>query len=154
MTTIAYKDGVMAADGHCVNGWVVVSINQVKMHRLPDGSICGGSGVVAHLARYIESLIAGTPDRAALTNGTEHSDVLLVRPSGLLEYHHRDGVDLLPDLKFHAIGSGWMTAIGAMEMGGASAKKAVEIARKRDMGTAGRIRTMQLPQGKRRKSKG
>lgn len=46
MTTIAYRDGILAGDSRITRGEVLLPAGQKKLFRLPDGSIAGTTGVM------------------------------------------------------------------------------------------------------------
>jgi hypothetical protein len=72
----------------------------------------------------------------------EDADVIIVRPNGQLEYHDRYGWHKING-EFFAMGSGSELAYGALEMG-ASARKAVSIASKRDTNTGSKVSWVKL----------
>lgn len=133
MTTIAYRDGVMAADGKITANEVRYA-SMSKIERLPDGSLVGGCGCIVAVQKIFEAL------RHAASLGTEltHSlfaeckggFALYVRKSDRAVFYigggKRGGYTKL-DGKFFAEGSGYAVALAAMKAG-ATAKKAIEIA--------------------------
>jgi ATP-dependent HslUV protease subunit HslV len=135
MTTIACDGKSMAADGASSAYEVIHCTKRKKLSRLSDGSIIGTSG--------------GHVDREAfrewLENGGKAPKVvdfsaLRLMPDGRILYYG----DTLEGCEVDtpaAVGSGSQFAIGAMEAG-LSAKRAVEIASKRDPWTGGQITMM------------
>lgn len=139
MTTIAYKDGVIAYDSLCTAGTTIVD-HRFNKRRSVDG---------------VQFFLAGTVadfDRACLAFFDE-IDVDNIN----VEYLAWDGKELflviIENDKLHktpeslnsiiAIGSGECHAYTAMDCG-LSAKEAVKKAAYRDVGTGGRIRTYKL----------
>jgi hypothetical protein len=138
MTTIAYKDGVMACDSRWSYNDAVDSV-QTKIRRLASGGLIGGSG--DNDAREIEALFdkvktpAGLPKRTELMNIRCDYLGLLVLPRGrifkvasthLSEAHW--GADFEEDIgvweinaPFAAVGSGKEFALGAMAAGKSAA---------------------------------
>lgn len=144
MTTVAYRDGVMAADTLVSSGDILRGETS-KLWRMADGSLlglCGQAGfgdvIVAWLhggANYGERPVI--PDDANMWG-------LWVRPDGTV-YAMSSRLVLAPvEATFHAIGSGNELALGAMSMG-ASAEEAVEVAARFDLYTGGRIDKIALP---------
>lgn len=138
MTTIAYKDGVLACDSAWnVDGSTVITW-ATKITRLPSGALYAGAGdsddreLVALLSDLW--LSAGTvPARAALADLKGDYSALLVFPSEaeggvwLIEKGDEDSGAMRVVAPFAAIGAGRDIALGAMAAG-ASAEEAVRIA--------------------------
>jgi hypothetical protein len=133
MTTVAYRDGVMAADS---GSWFsnVVYRSALKVARGPDGSLHGVTGNAGDAGQYIRWVLdgmPGDPPQPEAINREEgrsaflalvvppHGDVARVWTAYGWEDHH--------GVPFIAIGAGAEMAIGAMAAG-ASAERAVEIA--------------------------
>lgn len=144
MTTIAYRDGVLAGDGRETNqnddksSWVIIRDNCVKVWKLPDGGLFGA----AHGSECIERL------RVALENGhpaPKLDDVagLLVKPNGTLWLYEGTIWQPLTGFKYYAVGSGSIHAWTALDAG-CSAREAVRLAMKRDMFSGGKIATVRL----------
>jgi 20S proteasome alpha/beta subunit len=139
MTTIAYKDGVVAYDS-------LVTVGRRKHteaakvfrwnHALVGmcGSDCPTNDVVKH---WLKSLLAEPK-----VKGLKNSDfeLLIIPADGSLRLLYSDGRGLFLNRLFYAIGSGSDYAMGAMAHG-ASAEEAVRIAAAFDAYTGGKIRT-------------
>lgn len=153
MTTIAYRDGIMAADTLCSGSstrW-----GEVEKLRAAAGCIGGAAGpapAVEAFCYWIENeLVAGVLHAPYFTTEVEGSvDGLLVTPSGVIWNWCGKGRLFRLNAPFTAVGSGAQIAMGAMAMG-ASAEKAVEIASRFDVYTGGRITTLALEQPSRPK---
>lgn len=134
MTTIVYRDGVMAADRRAYSGDKKGIGAKTKIHRLDDGTLWGVSssnvGADALIRRWVEG---GCGDASPDQLKPDSFELLLVRPNGDVFYANGN-LDLTGPLKadFFAIGSGDHFAMGAMAMG-ASAAKAVQIASDLDL---------------------
>lgn len=140
MTTVAYKDGVMAADSQISDGSSFCTrIN--KLTRLASGAVLGQSGE-ADIRDIIACLDKCTarrmPSRKTLSETKTDFSGILAYPSGkvyLIDVRRagkdEDGewgasvIELLE--RYTAVGSGAQYAIGAMAAG-RTAKYAVEIA--------------------------
>lgn len=141
MTTVAYRDGVLAAD---TLGCSHIRRHCKKLHRVGD-SILGFSGNYMdclHFVRWFEKKDgpltfanfrndnSDAPDVAAIVvcNGEAEKWTEHCQPTPIYE-------------PFFAIGSGAQAAMAAMHMG-ASAKEAVKIAMLIDPHTAGEVETL------------
>ncbi len=141
MTTIAYRDGVLAADGRMSQGHTVVTDKYTKVKRIPGGLAVAGSGDVTRLAAFVDWLMGGSEGaRPSLKN----CDALVVYPSGKVEAFDETGSVILPKSGYYAEGSGRAFALGAMAMG-ADAREAVKVAARFDQGTGGRIKSITIP---------
>lgn len=140
MTTIAYKDGVIAYDSRQTRGGSIVSDDVVKC-QVVDGVSFFLSGAVCDEKALIAAYF-GTPSPAPV-----ECSGYVVDGGKLLMVGHDDktGVwkqDLDPSNP-DAIGSGSAYALAAMDMG-ASAEEAVRAAMKRDIYTGGKVRTVRI----------
>ncbi len=127
MTTIAYKDRIMAADSGCFNGGLYEG-EVDKISILPDAGVIGCCGEYGAILKVIEWLTAGGKPREKprLSRDSEFTG-LLVRPNGEVVHYQLGLRPLRLTADFHAIGSGRQIAVGAMAAG-ASAEQAVRIA--------------------------
>jgi hypothetical protein len=142
MSTVVYRDGVVAADTKAYGGKYRHSPGQKsKLHRLADGSIVAvTSSVVGLPERVVDYLATGGHPRDWV--GELDGDVMMVRPDGSL--YLAIGTAWLSGpiaTDRHAIGSGSDFAYAAMEMG-ASASRAVEVACACDMHSGLPVETM------------
>jgi hypothetical protein len=131
MTTIAYRDGVMAGDSGN-NFSNVIYRSALKVARGPDGSlhgITGGAGEAGEYLRWVIAGMVGDPPKPEATNPQEGRSsfvVLIALPSGLVRLWTAYGMEDHHNIPFMAAGAGSEIAIGAMAAG-ASAERAVEI---------------------------
>lgn len=117
-----------------------------KIFRAPDGSLFGVAGRIGDLARFKAWMLAGQPKERPEFN-EEDSEALIVRPDGKVEWYGKnDNTEIIG--KFHAIGSGFRIAMGALAAG-ADAKRAIEICADLDEMTRRPIETLAL-EGKKR----
>lgn len=142
MTTIAYRDGVMAGDRRATDGdlaWAEMR----KVFRRRDGCLIGGCGNTTILQRYVDWFLDGERGfKPGLGVKDEDAEFLVVRQSGRVEFHDRNGVHGLQG-RFFAIGSGSSAALGAMYMG-ATARQAVKAASRFDVNTGEGMHVVQL----------
>ena len=140
MTTIAYRDGVVAADSrNFIGGWKQPYPAQ-KLFRMKDGSVCAVTGdyaVSVSLVRWLET--DRTEDQPNLGEG---GSVLHFRKGGEIDVYEMSSFFTVKP-EFGAWGSGSPAANAAMFVG-ADAAKAVEAAAFVDDGTGGEIITMQV----------
>lgn len=137
MTTIAYRDGIMAGDGrYCCNGWVHGE-NAVKVHKLSRHRLVGFTGEYHLFNAFLEWLRTGEGERPVLKDGR---CVEVDTQTGIAKVHEETGYFEITE-EYHAWGSGSPAALAAMHAG-ASAKEAVEIAARLDTCTGGTIRSV------------
>lgn len=134
MTTIAYKDGVVAVDTMSTCGGWIDSHNVRKLHRLPDGSIAACTGAFAKGMQLIDWIKngeqGGQPDI-----GASSSVVRFFRDrQRVYEFGHY--FELNESLI--AFGSGSPVAKGVM-LSGATPEQAVRIVMEIDPNTGGDV---------------
>jgi ATP-dependent HslUV protease subunit HslV len=140
MTTLAYRNGVLAADSLVSS--VGTRVGEMrKVWKTKSGALVGFAGN-ASLSYEIDQWV--TNDLAGETPGTaDRGTILLVQPGGEVFVIDDDGGPVRIVAPFHADGSGSDIAIGAMAAG-ASAVQAVEIASLYDTATGGAIQYVEL----------
>ena len=134
MTTIAYRDGVLAADGQRTATDVQIESRAIKIGRI-GRLLFGAAGSAAWAWRYrtwVRCGALGEPPRC-LTG----SCGFLIGPDDALCLLTEDGWERSV-AAFYAEGSGWQFALGAMAAG-ASAEEAVRAAARFDVHTGGEI---------------
>lgn len=139
MTTIVYRDGVMAGDTAMMDRGTYCGQYQ-KVCRADDGKllgVCGCLGTVADLRDWFMAGAEGDPPAFK----DEDSEGLLVHPTGRAEWIGPKQKRLDIEGPFHAIGSGFRVAMGAMAAG-ADAERALEIACDLDIYTRRPIMTL------------
>ncbi len=138
MTTLVFRDGVLAADSRCTNNDWIASGAIRKVRRLADGTLLGFCGTLPDVSRLAEALEAGKDDLPEIDG-----KVVVIRPSGAIRVYEDKGWFDLDPAPFHAWGSGMPPALGALHMG-ASAEQAVRIACLVDSGSGGPVRSVRL----------
>lgn len=126
MTTIAYRDGVMAADSRAYSGDKHPIGNKVKVRRLENGTLIGCSTTVVGGGERVLDWYEGGMDSEEEV--PESFQLVVVKPNG--EIYIGTGSTYLSgplEAEFIAIGSGEQYAHGAL-MAGADAVDAVGIA--------------------------
>lgn len=137
MTTVAAsaKEGVIASDSHWQDGESKGPMRKVWRIR---GRLVGFAGQLGEIERVKAWMRAG--ERGRVSDCSSVTALELAAP-GLRCWTLSDGWQPVPDV--YAIGSGGKAARGAL-LAGASAARAVEIARDIDAGTSGRTRVYKL----------
>lgn len=144
MTTIAYRDGVLASDTRvCLTDGMIVTDTAKKLHRFRDGRLYGYAGSVEQGVELFQELKKA--DNIDDIDGFEGVTAIIVNLDGSLWM--REGSIWIKQERskamYYAIGSGCGYALAAMDAG-ACAKRAVEIAIKRDNQSGGNVKTMTL----------
>lgn len=139
MTTIAYRDGILAADTRAmVGGWKAAhSVQKVFAIKSDRGQIAACAGNYSSACAFIEWLRNPHNSRPGLA---EDTSILVVEAIDKLRVYEGSG-DFPISAPFVALGSGMPPATAAMIMG-ASAKRAVEIASMLDDGTGADVEAM------------
>ncbi len=131
MTTVAFKDGQLAADTLAnSNGNRICHVTKIYER---NGVLIAGSGSLAQCQRFWDwarTGMKGEPPAHDEEHGYEGAliwddHILLFTPIGIIRR---------PTAPFWATGSGWELAMGAMAAG-ATAREAVEIAAEVDLHT-------------------
>jgi ATP-dependent protease HslVU (ClpYQ) peptidase subunit len=123
VTTIVYRDGIMASDSRAYSGDKHPMGNKVKIRRLKDGTLMGVSTTTPGGGEAVLDWIEN--DRPADTTVPEHFTLLIAHPDGRVFY--ATDADFLSgplEGEFFVIGSGEQYAHGACLMG-ATAVEAV-----------------------------
>jgi len=138
MTTVAYKDGILAADGRVTAHDDLVSTDEdEKVFKLEDGSLFSAAGDVEDCEDLLEALRNGgdTPE-------LDDIEALWIKPDGSVYRFERKRWSKQRG-KYFALGSGAGYALAAMDAG-ADALKAVKIAIKRDPRSGGEVQYVEL----------
>lgn len=160
MTTIAYKDGILAADTQ--GDWGGTRTTTTKLHRLP-GLIVAGSGqswrinaAVREIERVAEHCAVDLASRwrevashfydPHFDRDKDNAPALLLLQPVTGNYMRLNGPIFMPcDLgqPFIALGSGADYALGAMAAG-ATATEAVQVAISLDVYSGGQVETLNV----------
>jgi hypothetical protein len=136
MTTIAYRDGVMAADTLMIKGETAFGYVLKIVRRPSDGALCGGAGNLGWVQAFHRRFLAdeeGDPPPM-----TEYDNAIVVREQGNSVEIFEDGGAFEFETDFTAIGSGKDFALAAMHVG-ADAATAVRTAIHFEPGTGGEV---------------
>lgn len=145
MTTIAYRDGIMASDsgswnGDACHGWAR------KLARGPDCVLHGVLGNAALCCAYLAWVDAGChgeppPNRSEDDGKSSAYAVVCALPDGTIRYLTADGPEMIVGAPYYAEGAGAEVALGAL-FAGASAEQAIAAAKEHGPGAFGRIQTI------------
>lgn len=147
MTTLAYRDGVLAADRDTKHNGVVAH-ETTKIGRRADGVLVGTCGVASMGYAFRQWVLSGEHgDRPPLFVDHENDiNAIVVRPSGgggvVVEIYDRCGFTRAEG-EFFALGGGFEIALGAMDHG-ASAAEAVRYAARRGVGRVDAIDVLRM----------
>ena len=128
MTTIAYRDGVLAVDSRATRANEIVPYPVDKLFRMPDGSLVAGAGQVDGLlaaVEWIANRCKGEPP------DFKNTTIVHLMHDRLLEYVNAPLPVPIPLDAFDSWGSGSSFAIAGMHCG-LTAEAAVELACKCD----------------------
>lgn len=157
MTTIAYRDGVLAADtqinyGSYNNGHVTkirrVAIPQeqgkgkASVCRQAMIAVSGVMWVWQPLVEWLESGASQEDIPHVLLHAAQEFSVLMIDEDGAV-WEFNSGYFIPCGVEYHSIGSGHQFAIGAMAHN-ASAPEAVAAAMKHDKSTGGEVHILTL----------
>lgn len=148
MTTIAYRDGEMAADTQVTCG--ELKYRATKMVRLPCGGVAGACGTLPEAVVAFEWLRRGGKGAPPKLKQTS---VLVAYGDGRVVLYEDKRWTPLPLSGPVSIGSGSQAATAAMNHFGASAEQAVLAAATADPGTSGPVDVFRVEPVKRRKRK-
>lgn len=132
MTTIAYRAGILAADT-CVTDRYCRVGQATKIWRGDDGAVAGMAGRLDDMCAFRDWFLGGQVKPYPAIS--EDSEGIVVTPDGQVRAFYRSGAGAEMTAEFHAIGSGFKAALGAMHAG-ADAAEAVRIAALLDVDTA------------------
>ena len=141
MTTIAFRDGVLAADSFATDDACALQVR--KIVRLPKGDVAGGAGSLPEVAKALQWLAKGGKGAAPSIEGS----TILFTVDGVLHLAG-GGWPGVPVKGFAAIGSGAQGALVAMNLG-MTAEQAVAAAASVDPSTGGEIDVLAYAKPKR-----
>lgn len=142
MSTIAYRDGVMASDsGAWIDDIAITSVR--KIGRAQDGTlfgVCGNGPECQAFLQWVRSggIGMGYPVPIPVDNNRSSFCILRVRRDGLICLITARGVEEFPHLKYLAVGAGSSVAMGALWYG-ASARDAIAAAIEHASNTRGPV---------------
>ena len=146
MTTIAYRDGILACDTRC--NWNDLITSESK-YLILEKSVFGISGCVPNAILFTDWVYNGmNSERLPKIDHDNGFHAIEINRETLNIYHwYAPEIVRCPiNTEYDSIGTGGSVAIGAMAMG-ASALKAVQIASKHDIHTGGPFDVIEVKSG-------
>lgn len=137
MTTVVYRDGVLASDSAAeIGGWVLPQPHR-KVHKLPDGRLAAITGGAASAGMAVDVLMmGGDPDWSSLS---DESQVVIVSADGKsVRVHEGKAHYTDATTPYFAYGSGMPVALGAL-FAGADAETAIRAAIAIDTNSGGEV---------------
>lgn len=132
MTCIAYRNGVLAADGAMVTGGCIIGTT-VKISRNKKGDLCGAAGEATFNGDFLRWFKNG--EKGKFPVGIDTHDncdrAVIFRAAGTIEVYEGKGHFPIT-AEYYAMGSGRPEALGAMHAG-ATALEAVQAAVTHDL---------------------
>ena len=143
MTSITYRDGVIAADSRMCYGKMIDNDNVNKLFKFSDGSVLAGAGHWEQILLMVDIFKSNLKKKQKkLPNLKTKCDFIFVDPGNKQVWINTGGFwDI--EKRYYSIGSGSVFAFGALDAG-ADAVTALKIAKGRDTGTGGRIRSIKV----------
>lgn len=136
MTTIAYRDGVLAADTLTTRGaTAIVGVTKVAKGGTRMGGACGGAGFCSEWLAWIREERPEPPEAKCVDDCNDVG--MVVHADGRLEIYEPSGAYTI-ETPYYAFGSGRDQALGAM-FAGADAETAVRAACEHDVYTGGPV---------------
>lgn len=147
MTTVAFRDGTMAADTQAT--WAGNKTRCHKIFRLPCGGVMGGCGTANEITKAAEWICKGMKGKPPKI---PNSSLLIAFGDGRVVSVSDKHWTMVEELGPVAIGSGMQAAICAMRHFEASAEEAIHAAASVDTYTSAPVEWMRVePKAKRRK---
>ena len=140
MTTVVWRDGVLAADSRCMASGSIQPGNMTKIWRVKQRLVSGTGDThrIQMFLRWVQKGATGkTPEMGDDSNG------ILIEPNGVVREFEGVGEISSGDAPFYAWGSGMPAALAALYMG-ATAERAVEIAILVDPRSGGATQSLRL----------
>lgn len=142
MTTIAFRDGVLASDSHVVFDQQVHVYDVVKIVETNDGKFAGACGKLSQAARFLQWIV--NPGKRESPISDPDVSGFTVDEDGVVTIYDDEGShEIELPYNFFALGSGQEAALAAMHMG-ATAEQAIEIAGRVCKFTGGRIQVLRF----------
>jgi ATP-dependent HslUV protease subunit HslV len=144
VTTIAYRNGIIAADtGMTIGGSQIAQT--MKITKNSRGDVCGCCGESWWGEAFRKWFETGAGDPPSSPGTGVNAALVVLKSRRLRIYESSTGTVAAFDLRapYYAIGSGRCEALGAM-FAGATARDAVRAAMHLDDGTFGRVTSLQV----------
>lgn len=145
MTTIVYRDGIMAADTRAYSGGSTPIGQKQKIYQLEDGTMIGVSSTKPGFSETFVNWLVNPAEHDPKSVSSDMLFQALVVKDEQVYYYHDSLAASGPLVgSFFAIGSGEQYALGALSCG-ATAEAAVVAAAQHDPWTNDQITTLKAP---------
>jgi hypothetical protein len=144
MTTIAYRDGVLAADTMASVGDTKIPGRAKKVWKFSDGRLFSGAGRMEEI-RKLQKLIARHIEGPLPCPVSKECEAILIMPNGAVLIYEGKVWSPEADTPYHALGSGFVPALTAMWLGH-DAITAVKAGIHFDKGSGGSVQHVTLDQ--------
>lgn len=145
MTTIAYRDGVLAGDQRTTDDGAIVPGRFIKVFKNDQGWLygaCGDSGPMEDFYRFMAGVVNSIDPKRIPRSGIY--EAIIVSPTSDVFVVEKGFIEKYPlDTEYLAIGSGRKVAYGALYMG-ATPAQAVQAAITHDNCTGGSVNVVLL----------
>ena len=147
MTTIAYRDGVLAGDTQSTEGYYK-STKMRKIFKVNNNLVgfCGDAAAIPPLKKWVRAGFTPEEELKKISQHLSYS-MLVIPPDGKMFYKYSDSINVFreeyPKTHFKSEGSGSDVAIGALIMG-ATAVEAVKAAIQVDVYSGGNVMHVEL----------
>lgn len=144
MTTIAYRDGVLAADSQLTRAGVIQG-HVKKILKTPQGYLVGACGTYIRCLQFLNWALLDDWDNPVQIENERDTTFsgIVVNPKGWIHDYDDTGVMYRVRAPWYSMGSGWLVAAGRMD-GGGTAEEAVRSAIKWDINSGGKVCKVQL----------
>lgn len=129
MTTVAFKEGILAADTQITEGDVKYYGRKIEI--LPDGRVVATSGNVDDGILFVDWLLGGRKKAPRLKKGFEG---IVIEVDGTWNKYYKECMPVKHDDPIYSFGSGWAVARTGM-LCGLTAYQAVQLAGEIDNNT-------------------
>jgi ATP-dependent protease HslVU (ClpYQ) peptidase subunit len=145
LTTIAYRNGQMAADSQVTAGHTIIPTSVTKIaRRKKDGALAAACGHLTFLSAFLAWFEAGEKGEGPPLDEGDRGIIVRGKGKPIEVFENTGWFEYSPE--YAAFGSGLEFAMGAMHHG-ATAYEAIQAAVKHDPGTGGEILVMSHAKG-------
>ena len=141
MTTVAYKDGVLAGDTRITCGDLITPERATKVFKLSNGALLGAAGTLRNAHTLRRAIENGHP-----LPDVKGVDAVMITPDGTIYCYDRDAWNEI-NAPYHAIGSGCEYAYTALWLGH-DAITAVKAGIQFDKNSGGKVMAVRLKEKK------
>jgi len=147
ISTIAYRDGVIASDSLVMCGHIRAGYTK-KITKTSEGYLLGAAGSLADLNKFFDVFEANQSEDIVFSKDMDFDNFegMIVTPKGKVYIVENSGYPFHIEADYYAVGSGTELAKGAMAMG-ASSVDAVKVAIELSNESGGKVNVERLNKG-------